>query len=67
LANTDRFGLSAAVETMRIVEELVEIWPNEVCDKYNTQRAQEKDNGILTPATISRAQELSYGTFLSSK
>jgi len=25
-------GLSVAIETMRIVEELVEIWPNEVCD-----------------------------------
>jgi len=25
-------GLSVAVETMRIIEELVEIWPNEVCD-----------------------------------
>ena len=22
-----------AIETMRIVEELMEIWPNEVCDK----------------------------------
>jgi len=27
-------GLSVAVETMRIIEELVEIWLNEVCDKY---------------------------------
>ena len=34
---------------------------------YNTQRAREKGNGILTPAAISRARELSYGTFLSSK
>jgi len=25
-------GLSIAIDTMRIVEELVEIWPNEVCD-----------------------------------
>ena len=25
-------GLFVAVETVRIVEELVEIWPNEVCD-----------------------------------
>jgi len=25
-------GLSVAIETVRIVEELVEIWPNEVCD-----------------------------------
>jgi len=25
-------GLSIAVETVRIIEELVEIWPNEVCD-----------------------------------
>jgi len=44
LANIDRFkallvsiersfqGLSVAIETMRIVEELVEIWPNKVCD-----------------------------------
>ena len=43
-ANTDRFeawlvsikrsfqGLSVTVETMRIVKELVEIWPNEVCN-----------------------------------
>ena len=43
-ANTDHFeawllsiersfqGLSVTIETMRIVEELVEIWPNEVCD-----------------------------------
>ena len=26
-------GLSIAVETVRIVEELVEIWSNEVCDR----------------------------------
>jgi len=26
-------GLSGAVETMGIVEELMEIWPNEVCDR----------------------------------
>jgi len=26
-------GLSVAIETMGIVEELVEIWPNEVCDR----------------------------------
>ena len=44
-ANTDRFevrlvpiersfqGLSVAIETVGIVEELVEIWPNEVCDR----------------------------------
>jgi len=25
-------GLSGAIETMRIVKELVEIWPNKVCD-----------------------------------
>jgi len=25
-------GLSIAVETVRIVKELMEIWPNEVCD-----------------------------------
>ena len=28
-------GLSIAIETVRIVEELMEIWLNEVCDKYN--------------------------------
>jgi len=27
-------GLSVAIGTMRIVEELMEIWPNEVCNKY---------------------------------
>ena len=26
-------GLSIAIETVRIVEELMEIWPNEVCDR----------------------------------
>jgi len=26
-------GLSIAIETVRINEELMEIWPNEVCDK----------------------------------
>jgi len=26
-------GLSGAIETVRIVKELVEIWPNEVCDR----------------------------------
>ena len=26
-------GLSIAIETVRIVKELVEIWPNEVCDR----------------------------------
>jgi len=47
LANTDRFetllvsierslqGLSVAIETVRIFEELMEIWPNEVCDKQD--------------------------------
>jgi len=25
-------GLLGAIETVRIVEELMEIWPNEVCD-----------------------------------
>jgi len=25
-------GLSVAIETVRIIEELMEIWPNEVCD-----------------------------------
>jgi len=25
-------GLSGDIETMRIVKELMEIWPNEVCD-----------------------------------
>ena len=46
MANTDHFevwlvsiersfqGLSVAVETVRILEELVEIWPNEVCDIF---------------------------------
>jgi len=27
---------------MRIVEELVEIWPNEVCDTYYTERSMGK-------------------------
>jgi len=27
-------GLAGAVETMRIIKELIEIWPNEVCDNY---------------------------------
>ena len=26
-------GLSVAIETVRIIKELVEIWPNEVCDR----------------------------------
>jgi len=25
-------GLSIAIETIRIIKELMEIWPNEVCD-----------------------------------
>ena len=29
-------GLSVAIETMRIIEELMEIWLNEVCDRYAT-------------------------------
>jgi len=32
--------LSAAIETMRIVEELVEIWPNEVCNIQNEKHMQ---------------------------
>jgi len=32
-------GLSVAVETMRIDEELTEIWPNEVCDTSQVQSA----------------------------
>jgi len=31
-------GLSVAIETMRIIEELVEIWPNEVCDSFVTEK-----------------------------
>jgi len=27
-------GLSVAVETVKIIKELVEIWPNEVCDSF---------------------------------
>jgi len=27
-------GLLGAFRTMRIVEELIEIWPNEVCDGF---------------------------------
>jgi len=27
-------GLSIAIETVRIDEELMEIWPNEVCDTF---------------------------------
>jgi len=30
--------LSVAVETMRIIKELMEIWLNEVCDTHNTPR-----------------------------
>ena len=26
-------GLSVAIETMRIAKELIDIWPNEVCDR----------------------------------
>jgi len=26
--------LSVAIGTVRIIKELMEIWPNEVCDKY---------------------------------
>ena len=64
LANTDCFetwlvlikrsfqGLSVAIKTVRIVEELVEIWPNEVCDrktrkkleKIERQMAREEEN-----------------------
>ena len=28
-------GLSGAIKAVRIVEELIEIWPNEVCDKID--------------------------------
>jgi len=31
-------GLSIAIKTMRIIEELMEIWPNEVCDNKRRQR-----------------------------
>jgi len=27
-------GLSVAIETVKIIKELVEIWPNEVCDSF---------------------------------
>jgi len=34
MVSIERFfqGLSIAIETMRIVKKLMEIWPNEVCD-----------------------------------
>jgi len=31
-------GLFIAIKTMGIVKELIEIWPNEVCDKYRPKR-----------------------------
>ena len=31
-------GLSVAIETVRINGELLEIWPNEVCDKIQISR-----------------------------
>jgi len=33
-------GLSVAIETMRIDEELMEIWPNEVCDRRTIRRME---------------------------
>ena len=56
LANTDHFkawlvsikrsfqGLSIAIETVRIAEELVEIWPNEVCDIWQNPSGLETVN-----------------------
>jgi len=32
--------LSVAIETVRIDEELMEIWPNEVCDNVEENRGQ---------------------------
>jgi len=41
-------GLSVAVETVRIVEELVEIWLNEVCDRADYgNRASDNENIVL--------------------
>jgi len=31
-------GLFIAIETVRTVKELVEIWPNEVCDSFVTEK-----------------------------
>jgi len=33
-------GLSVAIKTVRIDEELMEIWPNEVCDTENQTDVQ---------------------------
>ena len=32
--------LSVAIETVRIDEELMEIWPNEVCDRRTIRRME---------------------------
>jgi len=37
-------GLSVAIETVRIDGELMEIWPNEVCDS--------SEKNLLTPTSI---------------
>jgi len=39
-------GLSIAIETVRIDEELMEIWPNEVCD---TKEEEESKGGDKKP------------------
>jgi len=35
-------GLSVAIETVRIDEELMEIWPNEVCDSGSGEVLEKK-------------------------
>jgi len=40
-------GLLGAIETMRIIEELIEIWLNEVCDSEKGYLDTFKDNYLI--------------------
>jgi len=45
-------GLSVAIETVRIDEELMEIWPNEVCDNHSTRQILRRNcRGIRSTET----------------
>jgi len=66
VTDTDRKvfqGLSVAIKTVGIVEELMEIWPNEVCDNFSEWGFIERASIAL--AFISEALEVVNAILLS--
>ena len=50
-------GLSVAIETVRIIEELVEIWLNEVCDIDIHQLTAEQQEELIEEYCLPEEEE----------